>query len=130
MDRRFGDRAPAYGTLVATSMCRGIWVSRTAGIVIAAFFAMLAVCAAFTPQLVTLSQPVTLAATATAPASDQVDIPESRVGTRTEPDDAIRDLYGNDVTSAVAKYTFDATGSLYEVHSPQTELPRLQSPKS
>jgi hypothetical protein len=34
------------------------------------------------------------------------------------------------VTSAVAKYTFDATGSLYEVHSPQTELPRLQSPKS
>jgi hypothetical protein len=40
------------------------------------------------------------------------------------------DLYGNEVTDAVAKYKFDATGSLYETHSPQTELPRLASPKS
>lgn len=40
------------------------------------------------------------------------------------------DLLGNPVTDAVAKYKFDATGSLYELHSPQTELPRLASPKS
>ena len=40
------------------------------------------------------------------------------------------DLYGNEVTAAVEKYQFDATGSLYETHSPQTELPRLASPKS
>lgn len=40
------------------------------------------------------------------------------------------DLYGNEVTNAVATYRFDATGSLYETHSPQTELPRLGSPKS
>ena len=40
------------------------------------------------------------------------------------------DLLGNEVTDAVAKYKFDATGSLYETHSPQTELPRLGSPKS
>lgn len=40
------------------------------------------------------------------------------------------DLYGNEVTDAVAKYKLDATGSLYELHSPQTELPRLGSPKS
>jgi len=40
------------------------------------------------------------------------------------------DLLGNEVTDAVAKYKFDATGSLYETHSPQTELPRLSSPKS
>jgi len=40
------------------------------------------------------------------------------------------DLLGNEVTDAVAKYRFDATGSLYETHSPQTELPRLASPKS
>ena len=40
------------------------------------------------------------------------------------------DLLGNEVTDAVAKYKFDATGSLYETHSPQTELPRLASPKS
>jgi len=39
------------------------------------------------------------------------------------------DLYGNDVTDAVAKYSLDATGALYEVHSPQTELPKLGSPK-
>lgn len=105
-------------------------MSRIACVTIAAIFAMLAVCAAVTPQLVTLSHPVTLTATATAPASDQVDIPDGPAATRSEPDDGIRDLYGNDVTSAVAKYTFDATGSLYEVHSPQTELPRLKSPKS
>jgi len=44
--------------------------------------------------------------------------------------DAPVDLLGNEVTDAVAKYRFDATGSLYETHSPQTELPRLSSPKS
>ena len=41
-----------------------------------------------------------------------------------------RDLHGNPVSSAVATYKFDATGSLYETHSPQTELPRLAPPKS
>jgi hypothetical protein len=40
------------------------------------------------------------------------------------------DLFGNDVTEAVARYRFDATGSLYEVHSPQTEIPKLAAPKS
>jgi hypothetical protein len=40
------------------------------------------------------------------------------------------DLYGNEVTDAIATYTFDQAGSLYELHSPQTELPRLGIPKS
>jgi len=40
------------------------------------------------------------------------------------------DLYGNDVTEAVAEYGLDAAGSLYEQHSPRTELPRLSPPKS
>ena len=40
------------------------------------------------------------------------------------------DLYGNEVSSAVATYTFDDLGALYEVHSPQTEVPLLGSPKS
>jgi hypothetical protein len=40
------------------------------------------------------------------------------------------DLYGNEVTDAIATYTFDQAGSLYELHSPQTELPRLGMPKS
>ncbi|HKB10814.1 MAG TPA: hypothetical protein VKD69_09170 [Vicinamibacterales bacterium] len=40
------------------------------------------------------------------------------------------DLYGNEVSDAIATYTLDPTGSLYELHSPQTELPRLGTPKS
>ncbi len=44
--------------------------------------------------------------------------------------DGFVDMYGNEVTDAVATYTFDRGGSLYELHSPQTELPRLGSPKS
>ena len=40
------------------------------------------------------------------------------------------DLYGNEVTEAVAKYLLDSRGALYEEHSPQTEVPRLASPKS
>jgi len=42
----------------------------------------------------------------------------------------VEDVYGNDVTAAVATYRFDATGTLYELHSPQTTLPHLASPKS
>jgi hypothetical protein len=40
------------------------------------------------------------------------------------------DLYGNEVIDAIATYSLDPAGSLYEVHSPQTELPKLGSPKS
>jgi hypothetical protein len=40
------------------------------------------------------------------------------------------DAYGNEVTNAVAQYSLDAAGSLYELHAPQIELPRLGSPKS
>ena len=40
------------------------------------------------------------------------------------------DLYGNEVTDAVAKYRFDASGSLCELHSPQTEVPKLAPPKT
>jgi hypothetical protein len=47
-----------------------------------------------------------------------------------EEDDADVDVQGNPVSDAVAKYKFDPTGSLYELHSPQTELPRLAPPKT
>jgi hypothetical protein len=40
------------------------------------------------------------------------------------------DLYGNEINDAIATYTLDPAGSLYELHSPQTELPRLGAPKS
>jgi hypothetical protein len=51
---------------------------------------------------------------------------------RARPDgtESVVDLYGNEVDEAIATYSLDPTGSLYEVHSPQTELPRLASPKS
>lgn len=47
-----------------------------------------------------------------------------------DPNEAFTDLYGNEVSDAIATYTFDQSGSLYELHSPQTELPRLGIPKS
>lgn len=40
------------------------------------------------------------------------------------------DLYGNDVSNAVATYTYDRAGTVYEEHSPQTEVPRLKPPVS
>ena len=67
-----------------------------------------------------------LAAYQTAPNSSA--IPDDR--TVDTDRDGMIDLYGNDVTAAVAKYSIDATGSLYEVHSPQTEIPKLGSPKT
>ena len=44
--------------------------------------------------------------------------------------DGALDAYGNEVTNAVAEYSLDPAGSLYELHTPQIELPRLGSPKS
>jgi hypothetical protein len=72
----------------------------------------------------TRSAPVTTSPSASRPAVE----PASR--RPVDEADGIIDLYGNEVTDAVAKYTLDPTGSLYELHSPQTELPRLGSPKS
>jgi len=40
------------------------------------------------------------------------------------------DLFGNEVTDAVATYRLDSRGALYEEHSPQTEVPRLKGPES
>ena len=40
------------------------------------------------------------------------------------------DAYGNEITNAVAEYSLDPAGTLYELHMPQVELPRLGSPKS
>ena len=40
------------------------------------------------------------------------------------------DFYGNEVSAAVARYKVDPSGLVYEEHSPETEVPRLGSPKS
>ena len=90
----------------------------------------------FTPQLVTTSpafeqaSPVPTATMSSAPAGRYV--VEVREDRSEQGDDGsgFMDLYGNEVTDAVATYTFDQSGSLYELHSPQTELPRLGIPKS
>jgi hypothetical protein len=106
-------------------------VNRRAVIAFVLGAALLAVAAALAPRLVTLSQPefalpaiVSRPAETVAPPSPGVNAPEQPES------DATVDLYGNEVTSAVAKYSFDALGSLYELHSPQTEVPKLGPPKS
>jgi hypothetical protein len=38
------------------------------------------------------------------------------------------DLYGNEIANPVARYRVDDRGALYEVHSPETEVPRLGPP--
>jgi hypothetical protein len=62
----------------------------------------------------------------TLAASDQAPAPRQ---TPTTDGEAV-DLYGNEVSDAIATYSLDPAGSLYELHSPQTELPRLAEPKS
>jgi hypothetical protein len=42
--------------------------------------------------------------------------------------DTEQDLYGNDVSDAVAKYKHDRTGNVYEEHSPQTEMAKPKPP--
>lgn len=90
----------------------------------------------FTPQLVTSSLAVDQAFPAHAAAMSSAEAAGPVAGVREdqrEPTDGaagFTDLYGNEVTDAVATYTFDQAGSLYELHSPQTELPRLGIPKS
>jgi hypothetical protein len=39
------------------------------------------------------------------------------------------DIRGNEIARPVARYRVDHRGSLYEVHSPDTEVPRLKPPQ-
>lgn len=54
-------------------------------------------------------------------SSDEITAPRAEAPT---------DLYGNEVRQAIARYKVDPGGVVYEEHSPDTELPRLPSPKS
>jgi hypothetical protein len=92
---------------------------------------LLAVGALLTPQLVTATHPVHSATEVveSAASTDLFDIPLDAVEGESN-EDEVTDVFGNRVTPAVATYQFDAAGSLYELHSPQTQLPRLGSPKS
>jgi len=39
-----------------------------------------------------------------------------------------KDIYGNDISSAIAQYKSDGSGVVYEEHSPNTEVARLKPP--
>jgi hypothetical protein len=84
-----------------------------------------------TPQLVTATRSAAPNVCNPEPASamDFLAVPRGEVASDPNEEHA-KDVYGNEVTAAVATYEIDATGSLYELHSPQTQLPRLGSPKS
>jgi hypothetical protein len=56
--------------------------------------------------------------------------PQVVATSRDAANDGDLDAYGNEITNAVAEYSLDPAGSLYELHSPQIEIPRLGSPKS
>jgi len=74
--------------------------------------------------------PVTIASSVnTAGAHSRVSDADIDIRSRDSAGGAV-DLYGNPVSDAVAEYSLDSTGSLYELHSPRTELPRLSPPKS
>lgn len=96
---------------------------------------VLIVCGLFTPEL---TSSLVIPSAAVHRTSDHVERSRFLIDVESAPDspengdnaDGPVDLYGNEVTDAVAKYKLDATGSLYELHSPQTELPHLGSPKS
>jgi hypothetical protein len=40
-----------------------------------------------------------------------------------------RDIRGNEIVRPVAKYRLDRQGTMYEVHSPGTQVPRLGAPQ-
>ena len=81
--------------------------------------------AIFTSRTVTSTRPPIPVGLAVAAAND------APADHRPDADDGgVVDLYGNEVTDAIATYSIDPAGSLYELHSPQTEVPRLGSPKS
>ena len=101
-------------------------------------FPIVVTSAFFTPQLMISSLPLAESVSSGSPVvavshvQDGLDQAERRdePGEFTAAVDGFTDLYGNEVTDAIATYTFDQSGSLYELHSPQTELPRLGIPKS
>ena len=90
---------------------------------------LLMMCAWLTPQLAHGSRIEARLISPALTAPEDVTTSSTRDPEMIDGDGPV-DLYGNEVTEAVARYKLDATGSLYETHSPQTELPRLGSPKS
>jgi hypothetical protein len=107
---------------------------RTAGrTALALVVPVVMVCALFSPVIFLHSRHAAVdrshVPTASSSFSDGTVRTDDDQSSTDDPDGTV-DLFGNEVNDAVAKYKFDATGSLYELHSPQTEVPRLGSPKT
>ena len=83
-------------------------------------------------RAVSLTMTLTLLTCGVALASAQKLLPQRpRLGAPTAIVSTPRtDLRGNEVSDAVATYKLDALGSLYEEHSPTTEIPKLGEPRS
>ena len=64
------------------------------------------------------------------PVTPSLSHPQVVAASRDTADEGDLDAYGNEITHAVAEYSVDPTGSLYELHAPQVEIQRLASPKS
>ena len=100
---------------------------------LAAGLVLLGLTALFTPHRVTSTYHALPSAPQSLTPRHPVVSPQNRAGVtamQADEADVMIDLYGNDLSHAVATYSIDALGSPYEVHSPQTELPRLGSPKT
>jgi hypothetical protein len=105
-------------------------VNRILPLALAAPMTLLAMAAVFVPRLVTVSLSESIAASSAA-ALRPAPLDGILVGPPlVDETESLRDLYGNDIDAAVAEYSIDPLGSPYEMHSPQTELPRLASPQS
>jgi hypothetical protein len=107
-------------------------------VVLPAALAILFASAFFTPRLISREDAANVEALATPRAERDATRPpveDARDGGGSSElsegfTEGFTDLYGNEVNDAIATYSFDHAGSLYELHSPQTELPKLGSPKS
>jgi hypothetical protein len=109
------------GTAVALSRSGGVLLRKAFGLAVAGVIPFIAAAALLTPRPVTVSLPADASEASVAPDPPTEDLDQEEGPT---------DLLGNPVTDAVARYKFDATGSLYELHSPQTEVPKLRPPKT
>lgn len=82
-------------------------------------------------RVVSLTMTLTLLTCGVALTSTPHLLPQGpRLGVPTPMAPPRTDLRGNDVSDAVATYKLDALGSLYEEHSPNTEIPKLGEPRS
>ena len=106
-------------------------MNRIASVGLGVAVLVLALTALFTPHHVIPTHSIAASMPTPPTPRDPVALPDDvSSDDMAEEIDGLVDLYGNGVSPAVATYSLDALGSLYEEHSPQTELPRLGSPKT